>query len=117
MNTVNLFVVKSKITKGTNTMLFNSGTTLEQVFEKYPSLKEREILSAQNEECEVLDADKKGRMQVAFTDLLVDGSGKIVGEKVETNPNDDEDYAIKMSDVMEMEGNEDAAEFYKSIGE
>jgi hypothetical protein len=116
MKKVNLFVVKSKITKGTNTMLFNSGTTLEQVFEKYPSLKEREILSAQNEECEVLPADK-GRMQVAYTDLLVDGSGKIIGEKVESNPNDDEMMEIKNSDIAEMEGREDDAEFWKSIGE
>ena len=117
MNTVNLFVVKSKITKGTNTMIFNSGTTLEQVFKKYPSLKEREILSAQNEDCEVLTADKKGRMQVAYTDLLVDCSGKIVGEKVESNPNDDEMMGIKNSDIAEMEGREDEAEFWKSIGE
>jgi len=117
MKNVKLFVVKSEIAdERINTMLFNKGTTIEDVIEKYPVLKERKIISAVDEDCEVIPFDNSSdKFQVAYTDLVVDKNGKIIGKTNYTNPNDDELMKITPKDIAEMEENEVMIEFYESL--
>lgn len=120
MKTVKLFVVQSEIHSNgkINQLFFNSETTFEDACIKEPCLKDRKILSAQNEDVEVMEYGKSGKyMQVAWTDHLVDINGKLAGSTHYSNPNDDELMRITMSDKAEMEGNDDEAEFWRSIGE
>lgn len=116
MESVNLFVVKSKISKGVNTMLFNAGTSLDEAKKLYPVLNDREIISAKNEACEVIPYGKAGKkFQVAYTDDVVNENGLLIGQTSYANPNDDAMMEITNRDIAEAEGNEEMEDFYSKI--
>lgn len=86
---------------------FFSGT-LEEAKEKASWISERILVSAEPREIEV--------SWTKYQKDYIDVDGFLKTDDFQQNPNDDEMMAIKPSDVAEMEGNEENAEFLKSIG-
>jgi hypothetical protein len=117
MKTQKFLMVKTEMVNGkVNTYIFSLGTTFQEILDKCPVLKTRKILSAEEQDCEVLPYGKSGKkFQIAYTDLITNENGKIIDTISYSNPNDDELMAITPRDVAEMEGNEIMLDFYESL--
>ncbi|MFN4083959.1 MAG: hypothetical protein ACK4K9_10030 [Bacteroidia bacterium] len=119
MKTVKLLVVKLKIEFDNGKIrnyFFDRDITLKEAFEKNPVLKHGIIISVEVEDCEVIPYGKSGKkFQVAYTNLIVDENGKIIGYNFEQNPNFDELMAISLKDIAEAEGDENAVNIYELL--
>ena len=108
MNTVTIFVVNSKIPQNgrANTIFLNNGHTLESAKKLYPFLQSREILSAKNEELEVVPYGKTGKyFKIAYTDELVNASGILSGTDNSSQPIDMETITDLERHTSKMTGN------------